>query len=64
MLDFPFASGFSASVSAALWITVASIAGSLLLLLGAWFGIAWLRRRDIPKTKWFLRAVSVSGVRG
>jgi HEAT repeat protein len=33
MLDFPFASGFSASVSAALWITVASIAGSLLLLL-------------------------------
>ena len=33
MLDFPFASGFSASVSAALWITVASMAGSLLLLL-------------------------------
>jgi hypothetical protein len=33
MLDFPFASGFSASVSAALWITVASIGGSLLLLL-------------------------------
>lgn len=33
MPDFPFASGFSASVSAALWITVASIAGSLLLLL-------------------------------
>jgi HEAT repeat protein len=33
MLDFPFASGFSATVSAALWITVASIAGSLLLLL-------------------------------
>ena len=33
MLDFPFASGSSAPVSAALWITVASIAGSLLLLL-------------------------------
>ena len=33
MLDFPFASGFSASVSTALWITVASIGGSLLLLL-------------------------------
>ena len=23
---------------------------------------AWLRRRDIPKTPWFLRAVAVSGV--
>jgi HEAT repeat protein len=33
MLDFPFASGFSASVSAALWMTIASIAASLLLLL-------------------------------
>jgi len=33
MLDFPFASGSSASVSAALWMTVASIAASLLLLL-------------------------------
>jgi HEAT repeat protein len=33
MLDFPFASGFSTSVSAALWMTVASLAASLLLLL-------------------------------
>ena len=33
MLDFPFALGSSASVSAALWMTVASIAASLLLLL-------------------------------
>jgi len=33
MLDLQFASGFSASVSAALWITIASIFGSLLLLL-------------------------------
>lgn len=33
MLDFPYASGFSASVSAALWMTIASIAASLLLLL-------------------------------
>jgi hypothetical protein len=32
MLDFPFASGFSAAVSAALWTTVASIVCSLLLL--------------------------------
>lgn len=33
MPDFPFASGFSAPVSAALWMTIASIAASLLLLL-------------------------------
>ena len=33
MLDFPFELGSSASVSAALWMTVASIAASLLLLL-------------------------------
>jgi cytochrome d ubiquinol oxidase subunit I len=31
--------------------------GSALILLGIWFGISWLRRRDIPPTKWFLRAV-------
>jgi len=36
--------------------------GSALIALGVWFGIAWARRRDIPKTKWFLRAVAISGV--
>jgi cytochrome bd ubiquinol oxidase subunit I len=36
--------------------------GTALLALGAWLGIAWLRRRDIPQTKWFLRAVAVSGL--
>jgi cytochrome d ubiquinol oxidase subunit I len=36
--------------------------GSALLLLALWFGFVWWRRRDIPKTKWFLRAVAVSGV--
>jgi cytochrome d ubiquinol oxidase subunit I len=36
--------------------------GTLLIGLGAWLGVAWLRRRDIPKTDWFLRAVAVSGV--
>jgi cytochrome d ubiquinol oxidase subunit I len=35
---------------------------TLLLGLAAWLGIAWLRRRDIPRTKWFLRATAVSGV--
>lgn len=33
-----------------------------LLALGAWFGIAWWRRRDLPETKWFLRGVAVSGI--
>jgi cytochrome bd ubiquinol oxidase subunit I len=33
-----------------------------LIALGLWLGIAWWRKRDIPRTKWFLRAVAVSGV--
>ncbi len=36
--------------------------GTALLALGAWLAIAWWRRRDIPRTPWFLRAVAVSGV--
>ncbi len=32
-----------------------------LLALGAWFGLVWWKKRDIPKTKWFLRAVAISG---
>src|SRR6188472_1670330 len=35
---------------------------SALIALGLWLAIAWWRRRDIPRTKWFLRAVAVSGV--
>jgi cytochrome bd ubiquinol oxidase subunit I len=33
-----------------------------LIALGAWLGVAWLRKRDIPKTRWFLRATAVSGL--
>jgi cytochrome d ubiquinol oxidase subunit I len=33
-----------------------------LLALGAWFGLVWWRRREMPRTPWFLRIVSVSGV--
>jgi cytochrome d ubiquinol oxidase subunit I len=35
--------------------------GSALLLLGLWVLWTWWKKRDIPQTKWFLRAVSVSG---
>jgi cytochrome d ubiquinol oxidase subunit I len=36
--------------------------GSALLLVALWFGWVWWRRRRIPGTPWFLRAVAVSGV--
>jgi cytochrome bd ubiquinol oxidase subunit I len=36
--------------------------GTALLLLGVWFGWVWWKRRDFPRTPWFLRAVAVSGV--
>jgi cytochrome d ubiquinol oxidase subunit I len=35
---------------------------TVLIGLGLWLGIAWWRRRDIPQTPWFLRAVAVSGI--
>jgi cytochrome d ubiquinol oxidase subunit I len=35
-----------------------------LIGLGFWFGFVWWRKRDLPQTKWFLRAVAVSGVSG
>jgi cytochrome d ubiquinol oxidase subunit I len=36
--------------------------GTLLFLLSLWFGANWVWRRDIPKTKWFLRIASAAGV--
>ena len=35
---------------------------TMLIALGAWLAFAWWRKRDIPETKWFLRAVALSGV--
>jgi len=37
---------------------------SAMIALGLWFAFVWWRRRDIPQTKWFLRAVAISGVAG
>ena len=36
--------------------------GGAFFLLGLWFVWSWWRKRDYPRTKWFLRAVAVSGV--
>ena len=36
--------------------------GSALMGLALWLAFFWWRKRDIPKTPWFLRAVAVSGV--
>jgi cytochrome d ubiquinol oxidase subunit I len=36
--------------------------GFALLGLAAWFGLAWRRRRDLPRSRWFLRAASVAGI--
>ena len=35
--------------------------GTALLALGAWLAFVWWKRRDIPRTPWFLRAVAISG---
>ncbi|MGK5114054.1 cytochrome ubiquinol oxidase subunit I [Geodermatophilus sp. CPCC 205506] len=35
--------------------------GFALLLVAAWSGWSWRRRRRLPETPWFLRAVAVSG---
>jgi cytochrome d ubiquinol oxidase subunit I len=34
---------------------------TLLMGLGLWLAVGWWRRRDIPRTPWFLRATAVSG---
>ncbi|MGI5240120.1 cytochrome ubiquinol oxidase subunit I [Dactylosporangium sp. CA-139066] len=36
--------------------------GFALLALAAWFGWAWWRRRDLPRSRWFLRAAAAAGV--
>jgi cytochrome d ubiquinol oxidase subunit I len=36
--------------------------GTLLFLLAAWYWLSWIFRRDMPKSRWFLRIASVAGV--
>ncbi len=36
--------------------------GTLLFLLSVWYGLAWLFRRRIPRSKWFLRVAASAGV--
>jgi cytochrome d ubiquinol oxidase subunit I len=36
--------------------------GFALLALAAWYALAWWRRRDIPRSRWFLRAASIAGL--
>ncbi|MEI8000951.1 MAG: cytochrome ubiquinol oxidase subunit I [Actinomycetes bacterium] len=43
------------------WDIMIGIATGL-FVLSAWFAVVWWRRRDLPRTRWFLRAASVAGV--
>jgi cytochrome d ubiquinol oxidase subunit I len=36
--------------------------GTFLMLLALWYGASWLFRRDMPKSKLFLRIASIAGV--
>ncbi len=36
--------------------------GTLLALLGVWYLATWWKKRELPKSKWFYRAVAASGV--
>jgi cytochrome bd ubiquinol oxidase subunit I len=36
--------------------------GTLMLLLSGWYALAWLFRRDMPRSRWFLRCATVAGV--
>ncbi|GGX11505.1 cytochrome ubiquinol oxidase subunit I [Streptomyces chartreusis] len=35
--------------------------GSLLILLALWYGWCWLRRRDLPHSRWFFRCAAIAG---
>jgi cytochrome d ubiquinol oxidase subunit I len=35
--------------------------GLAMLALAGWFALAWWRRRDLPRSRWFLRAAALAG---
>jgi cytochrome d ubiquinol oxidase subunit I len=35
---------------------------TVLLGLALWYGLAWLRRRDLPRSRWFYRCAAVAGI--
>ncbi|WP_393054449.1 cytochrome ubiquinol oxidase subunit I [Streptomyces sp. LN549] len=35
--------------------------GSLLILLALWYAWAWLRHRDLPRSRWFFRCAALAG---
>jgi cytochrome d ubiquinol oxidase subunit I len=37
-------------------------AGFGLLALAAWFGLTWVRRRELPTSRWFYRFAAAAGV--
>jgi cytochrome d ubiquinol oxidase subunit I len=43
------------------WDLMVGIATAL-LLLSLWYAASWLFHRDMPKSKWFLRAASIAGI--
>jgi cytochrome bd ubiquinol oxidase subunit I len=38
------------------------ILGTLLLGLSAWYALAWLKHRDLPRSRWFFRCTALSGL--
>jgi len=36
--------------------------GTLLFLLSVWYGLYWAIRRDMPRSRWFLRIAAASGI--
>ena len=36
--------------------------GTLLFLLSLWYWLSWIFRRDMPRSRWFLRVASTAGV--
>ncbi len=43
------------------WDTMLA-AGFALLALAAWFALTWLRRRDLPTSRWFYRCAALAGL--